>query len=115
MEAKLIKEISDKRIPWYGHTFVFECIDCGANYTRSRYDARTTPYCCKCQKRHDKERNVKRQKQRKQAEINEVLDKIRAEIEQAYCKVENDYDQGRNYGLYIANQIIDKYKAESEG
>lgn len=44
-----------------------------------------------------------------------ILDKIRAEIEQAYCKVTNDYDQGRNYGLYIATQIIDKYTAESEG
>lgn len=44
----------------------------------------------------------------------EVLDKIRAEIEQAYCKVANDYDHGRNYGLYMAIQIIDKYKAESE-
>ena len=44
-----------------------------------------------------------------------VLDKIRAEIEQAYCKVTNDYDQGRNYGLYMAIQIIDKYTAESEG
>lgn len=45
-------------------------------------------------------------------EINAVLDKIRAEIEQAYCKVANDYDHGRNYGLYMAIQIIDKYKAE---
>ena len=45
---------------------------------------------------------------------NEVLDKIKAEIEQAYCKVTNDYDHGRNYGLYIATQIIDKYQAESE-
>ncbi|MBO7734249.1 MAG: hypothetical protein J6S67_16915 [Methanobrevibacter sp.] len=46
---------------------------------------------------------------------NEVLDKIRAEIEQAYCKVTNDYDHGRNYGLYMAIQIIDKYKAEGSG
>lgn len=42
-----------------------------------------------------------------------VLDKIRAEIEQAYCKVANDYDHGRNYGLYMAMQIIDKYKTGS--
>ena len=41
-----------------------------------------------------------------------ILDKIRAEIEQSYCAVNNDYDHGRNYGLYIATQIIDKYKAE---
>ena len=31
-----------------------------------------------------------------------VLDKIRAEIEQGYCVVNNDYDHGRNYGLYMA-------------
>ena len=43
-----------------------------------------------------------------------VLGKIRAEIEQSYCKVENDYDQGRNYGLYMSMHILDKYKAESE-
>lgn len=43
----------------------------------------------------------------------DVLDKIRAEIEQGYCKVENDYDRGRNMGLHIAVQIIDKYR-ESE-
>jgi hypothetical protein len=43
-----------------------------------------------------------------------VLDKIKAEIEQSYCTVNNGYDRGRNYGLYMATQIIDKYKTESE-
>ena len=43
-----------------------------------------------------------------------VFDKIRAEIEEGYCVVNNDYDHGRNYGLYIATQIIDKYRTESE-
>lgn len=107
MEAKLIKEISDKRIPWYGHTFVFECIDCGANYTRSRYDARTTPYCCKCQKRHDKERSVKRQKQRKQAEINEVLNKVMSEIN-LICE-----ENGVSH-IHVADveKIIGRYKGE---
>lgn len=46
--------------------------------------------------------------------LKETLDKIKAEIEKAYCKVENYYDQGRNYGLYMATQIIDKYMKESE-
>lgn len=45
---------------------------------------------------------------------NEILGKIREEIKQNYCVVNNDYDHGRNYGLYIATQILDKYKAESE-
>ena len=44
-----------------------------------------------------------------------ILDKIKTEIEQSYCTPNNDYDHGRNYGLYMALQIIDKYKAESEG
>lgn len=43
-----------------------------------------------------------------------IIDKIKTEIGQGYCVVNNDYDQGRNYGLYMATQIIDKYKIESE-
>ena len=42
-------------------------------------------------------------------EINEVLDKIRAEID-GYCSDNRD----RNDGLYIAMKIIDKYRAESD-
>ena len=44
-----------------------------------------------------------------------ILDKIRAEIEQGSCKVENDYDKGRNMGLHIAMQIIDKYRGDTDG
>ena len=43
-----------------------------------------------------------------------ILDKIKTEIEQSYCTPNNDYDHGRNYGLCMATQIIDKYKAENE-
>ena len=43
-----------------------------------------------------------------------IIDKIRAKIEQSYYTPNNDYDRGCNYGLYVATQIIDHYKAESE-
>ena len=43
-------------------------------------------------------------------EREELLDKIKAEINRNYCCVENDYDQGFNFGLYTAFQIIEKYK-----
>jgi len=47
-----------------------------------------------------------------QKEINDVLDKIRAEIKQEYkVECENYYGQG----LKRTIEIIDKYKAESEG
>ena len=42
--------------------------------------------------------------------INDVLDEIKAEIEQAY----EDYEYGYSKGLVLASQIIDKYKAESK-
>ena len=42
-------------------------------------------------------------------EINEVLDKIRAEIDN-----HGSDNRDRNDGLYIAMKIIDKYKVENE-
>ena len=45
-----------------------------------------------------------------------VLNKIRAEIEQKQYDfmADKDYDEGLRFGLMLAYQIIDKYKAESE-
>ena len=45
-----------------------------------------------------------------------VLNKIRAEIEQEQDDFmdDDDYDEGVRFGLMLAYQIIDKYKAESE-
>lgn len=49
--------------------------------------------------------------------IDEVLDKIRAEIEETYMNITYQENKGRKatWGLRKALQIIDKYKAESEG
>ena len=44
--------------------------------------------------------------------VNDVLDKIRAEIFESARRTMNDT---RAEGLYMAVQIIDKYKTESEG
>ena len=47
---------------------------------------------------------------------NVVLDKIRTEIDQKQYDFmdDKDYDEGIRFGLMLAYQIIDKYKAESE-
>jgi len=47
----------------------------------------------------------------------EVLDKIRAEIylKQYDFMSDKDYDEGIRFGLMLAYQIIDKYKAEGSG
>ena len=45
------------------------------------------------------------------------FDKIRAEIVKKHLSIveKNDFDNGRTYGYEEALEIIDKYKAESEG
>ena len=52
----------------------------------------------------------------KALEQEDVLDKIRAEIEQKqyYFMDDKDYDEGIRFGLMSAYQIVDKYKAEGE-
>lgn len=45
-------------------------------------------------------------------EYEDKLKRIRSEIEHAFCKAENDYDHGRNYGFHVSMQIIDKYIQE---
>ena len=109
MRAKFLRKEKSK---YWGYDYYFECIDCGEEYTSMRYDDRTTPYCGKCWRKHSLERKKIREKQKKQAEINEVLDKIRAEIEQITDTM------GVSYNQYVSKidvlQIIDKYKGESE-
>ena len=45
----------------------------------------------------------------------DVLDKIRTEIEEIARDYDKYADNRRKYGLWIALDIIDKYKAESDG
>ena len=47
----------------------------------------------------------------------DTLDKVKAEIDQKQYDFmsDGDYDDGIRFGLMLAYQIIDKYKAESEG
>lgn len=105
-KAKLVREIPQREgLPWYFRDYELECIDCGEHYTSGRYDSRTSPYCWKCKRIHDKEKAKERAEHKKQAEINEVLDKIIDEIRMYYTG--NDT---RNNGLDIAIRVIEDYK-----
>ncbi len=122
MKAKLVKRIPHRAdMPYYFREYEFECIDCGAHYRRKRCDGRTSPYCCACKRKHDKEKQEERKARRDRELIGSVIDKIRAEIETKYgdCSLCEYYsDHGGSYEpigdvAYIL-QIIDKYKAEQE-
>ena len=48
------------------------------------------------------------------SKVNEVLDKIRAEIEARLCDVVSDYTDGYRTAIQGNLAILDKYKAETE-
>lgn len=76
MSAKLIRV--EKATPYYFTTYYFECIDCGKEFTRHRYDNRTSPYCGKCQRKYDriKARKYKAEKEKniKLSVLNEIME-----------------------------------------
>lgn len=110
VKAKLVREIPQgEGLPWYFRKYELECIDCGEHFRTGRYDSRTSPYCWRCQKIHDKEKAKERAKRKKQTEINEVLDKIMSEI--------NFICEGNGVShIHVADveKIIGRYKGEEE-
>lgn len=108
MRAKFLRKEKSK---YWGYDYYFECIDCGEEYTSMRFDDRTSPYCGACWRKHSLERKKIREKQKKQAEINEVLDKIRDEIIEEFSPSVCSEECGCLNELL---EIIDKYKVESE-
>lgn len=113
MKAKLVSVTEPKGKPIWFRTYEFECIDCGKHFTRHRFDSRTNPYCADCHRKHESERQRERIKAKKQMAINEVLDKISAEIKEltkAHCIQVMD----REDIPLLALDIIEKYKGDSE-
>ena len=111
MKAKLVSVTEPEGKPIWFRTYEFECIDCGKHFTRHRYDSRTNPYCPGCNRKHENERQKERIEAKKQIAINDVLDKISAEIEQTAKDYDKFDDYRRVRGLWIALEIVDKYKA----
>ena len=98
MKAKLIRKIPQREgLPYYFRRYEFECIECGEHYIRGRCDKRTTPYCGKCQRKHDYEKQKTRAKEKEQAKIDAVLEDIKTEIRQKQWHI----------GVDSANQVIE--------
>lgn len=113
MRAKFLRKEKSR---YWGYDYYFECIDCGEEYTSMRFDDRTTPYCGACWRKHSLERKKIREKQKKQAEINEVLDKIRDEImdfeEELFHRPNTDYADYAAVRHCV--EIIDRYTKDGE-
>ena len=113
MKAKLVSVTEPKGKPIWFRTYEFECIDCGKHFTRHRSDSRTNPYCADCNRKRENERQRERAETKKQMAINDVLDKISAEIKEltkAHCIQVMD----REDIPLLALDIIEKYKGDKE-
>lgn len=54
------------------YEYTFQCIDCGKQYTRSYYSARTTPYCVECSRIHEKQESTERYERYKKQKEQEI-------------------------------------------
>ncbi len=82
MRAKLIRINEPQNgIPWYYREYVYECIDCGKHYTRNSCNPNVSPYCGKCQRKYDTEKDCSRREKKLNDRINIVLADVRAEIQ----------------------------------
>ena len=113
MKAKLVSVTEPEGKPIWFRTYEFECIDCGKHFTRHRFDSRTNPYCAGCHRKHENERQRERIEAKKQMAINDVLNKIRAEIDEQYDRI-RPYNIDVAEGLEMALGILDNIGKESE-
>lgn len=110
MKAKLVSVTESEGKPIWFRTYEFECIDCGKHFTRRRFDSRTNPYCPICHRKHENERQRERIKAKKQMAINDVLDKISAEIKD---RIDTEpISSGEAIGMEMALDIVEKHKGD---
>ena len=114
MKAKLVSVTEPEGKPIWFRTYEFECIDCGKHFTRHRFDSRTNPYCPGCNRKHENERQRERVEIKKQMAINDVLDKISAEIKETLSW--EMYDEWGNETALCKSlaEIFEKYKGVSK-
>ena len=113
MKAKLVSVTEPEGKPIWFRTYEFECIDCGKHFIRHRFDSRTNPYCGGCQRKHENERQRERIKAKKQMAINDVLDKISAEIKDLHNSHMINFVSADG-AVDTCLEIIEKYKGDSE-
>lgn len=114
MNAKLIKKIEHPDKPYYFNVYEFECIDCGAHYTRHSYNRRTNPYCGACARKHESERNKIRKAEQEQRLINGVLEQLRADIDSLELVKPSRFGLPKVYKHEVLDLIDSYMKGASE-
>ena len=113
--TKLIRVEKNPRGLSYLDTYYFECSDCGKEYFRHANNKRISPYCGKCQRKHDNEKQKERLKAKKNQSTIEELEKIKAEAEELIELCDSDYEFEEIYGIKSVIDIINSRIIELKG
>ena len=108
MRVKLIRKIpARKGLPYWFDEYEFECIECGNHYFRKKCDNRTTPYCCDCSRKHEKEKRIEYKARKEKNIITTELNNIKTEIEE----LKHHYPMGHDYELALNEcvKVIDNH------
>ena len=103
--AKLIRVEKNPRGLSYLDTYYFECSDCGKEYFRHANNKRISPYCGKCQRKHDNEKQKERLKAKKNQSIIEELEKMWEKI-RALPDINPDYPMDKT--IHISRYEVQK-------
>lgn len=77
--AKLIRYTKHPRYR-YLDEYVYKCIDCGEEFTRATNAKNINPYCGKCCRKRETEKQRERNRRKRNNDIITELEKIKAEI-----------------------------------
>ncbi len=74
-------EKSDKA--WWFDRYYYHCVDCGTEFYHHKCDSRTSPYCCTCRNKREKERAKILTEKREQKKAQEIRNKALDEFAEA--------------------------------
>ena len=113
--AKLIRYTKHPRYR-YLDEYVYECIDCGEEFTRATNAKNINPYCGKCYRKRETEKQRERNRIKRNNDIIAELEKIKAELNNKFIGEYEQIKYTSEYGdiitLYDLNYTLDKYIEE---
>lgn len=108
--AKLIR-YTKHPIHRYMDEYVYECIDCGEEFTRATNAKNINPYCGKCYRKRESEKQRERNKRKRNKDIICELDNLKNKMN-TYCDLHGIYDWGL---IDLIDERISELKGEHHG
>ena len=99
----------EKHDKYYFDTYYFHCIDCGAEFTRHRWDNRTKPYCSICTRKHEtmkaKERAIRKEQAIRAKAYERFALKLLTDIETIPAQNADGYSADLLTFDYLSNMV----------